>query len=59
MDYVEVMQVLTFGGETEKWMLVVNGFQVGGEIDASGAGNMTFASPLDAMAWWEANRAAH
>jgi len=37
--------VKTIDGE---WMILINGFQYGGEYDSSGAGNMTFPSQHEA-----------
>lgn len=45
---IEVEQALTFENEPQKWFVKKNGFQHGGDIDNSGAGNLTFPSELEA-----------
>ena len=51
MRHVEIREALTFNGEPKAWFVTVNGVQVGGSIDRSGAGNLTFPSRAEAMAW--------
>lgn len=37
------------------WIVLVNGFQVGGDVDASGAGNLTFDTIAAAAEWASVN----
>lgn len=37
------------------WIVLVNGFQVGGEVDASGAGNATFETIAASAKWASVN----
>lgn len=40
----EVVETATVGNEPVEYLVLVNGFQIGGQIDRSGAGNATFSS---------------
>ena len=44
-DYLEVVE--TVDG---RWMVLENGFQRGGHIDRSGAGDLTYATKAEALA---------
>lgn len=44
--WVRVAEVLGGG-----WMVLVNGFQCGGNVDRSGAGDLVFATKAEAMSY--------
>jgi len=43
-DQYDILKAVTFDGEPLKFLVTCNGFQIGGETDESGAGNLTFES---------------
>tara|TARA_R110000868_G_scaffold288123_1_gene548477 strand:+ start:1024 stop:1212 length:189 start_codon:yes stop_codon:yes gene_type:complete len=40
----EILESATLKGETPEWFVTYQGFQLGDDVDASGAGNLTFSS---------------
>ena len=40
----EILEGATLKGESPYWLVTYQGFQLGGDIDSSGAGNLTFSS---------------
>jgi len=40
----KILEGVTFKGESPEWFVCYQGFQLGGDIDSSGAGNLTFSS---------------
>jgi len=40
----EILEGATLKGESPEWLVTYQGFQLGGDIDSSGAGNLTFSS---------------
>jgi hypothetical protein len=54
---LEIVPTATAKGETERYIVLVNGFQwgpKGAHVDASGAADTTFASRAEALAAWRA-----
>lgn len=45
----EIVEAVTFNGEPKQWLALHNGFQIGGNLDSSGAGNLTFESESEAF----------
>lgn len=43
-DNYEILEAVTFEGEPKQWIVLCNGFQIGGINDTSGAGDLTFPS---------------
>lgn len=44
----EIIEAVTFESEPKQWIVLCNGFQIGGKLDASGAGDLTFSSLKEA-----------
>jgi len=44
----EIVEAAHLKDELPRWFITYQGFQVGGEIDRSGAGNLTFSSYAEA-----------
>ena len=40
----DIKESATLKGESPEWFVCYQGFQLGGDIDSSGAGNLTFSS---------------
>ena len=47
-DY-QILEAVQIQGEPPAWLVTFRGFQIGGEIDRSGAGNLTFPTYADAF----------
>jgi hypothetical protein len=44
----EIVEAVQLKDELPCWFITYQGFQVGGEVDRSGAGNLTFSSYAEA-----------
>jgi hypothetical protein len=49
MSY-EIVEAAQLKDKLPSWFITYQGFQVGGEVDRSGAGNLTFSSYAEALA---------
>ena len=50
MKFAEAVEIWEPKGTAPRWMAVVNGYQIGGNIDASGAGDATYPTEAEALA---------
>jgi hypothetical protein len=48
IDY-QILEAVQLQGEPPAWLVTFRGFQIGGEIDRSGAGNLTFPTYAEAV----------
>ena len=49
--FIRVEPAVTLSGESQKWIVLMNGVQAGGMYDKSGAGNREFDSENEAREW--------